>query len=186
MTICPTKHGPFWTSRQGRRRPRCRSGYTLNCMETWLLVFRKGYPFSSTPRPLPLWRYIALVGLAVEFAVPRAPRTGCGLRAAQRASKHLIHAFTLIVTIGGAKWIPLFSVQYTRDDSMNERHGQNWKDFEDWIHLLDAERNRILERAKRTHVSKLLFRGQSDSSWSLQTTLERQPGASFDAGDITG
>ena len=69
----------------------------------------KAYPLSSTPRPLPPRPHIALVGLAVEFAVPRAPRTGYGLRAAQRTSDRRRHAFTLSIAIGGAKWIPLGS-----------------------------------------------------------------------------
>ena len=44
-------------------------------------------------------------------AVPRAARTGSGLRAAQRTSDHRKHAFTLSGASGGAKWIALCYIQ---------------------------------------------------------------------------
>jgi hypothetical protein len=48
----------------------------------------------------------------------------------------------------------------------------NWEAFEEQVHDLFAKRGQ-LRRDARTHVSGLLFRGQSDASWRLDTTLER-------------
>jgi FRG domain len=68
---------------------------------------------------------------------------------------------------------------------MNEQHGDCWEDFEAWIISVSAERMRR-EQASQTHVSGLLYRGQSDASWSLQTVLERYATESLDASEYYG
>ena len=49
---------------------------------------------------------------------------------------------------------------------------ESWVELEAYTHKLEANR---LEHANQTigHVSYLLFRGQGDASWSLNTTLQR-------------
>jgi hypothetical protein len=48
----------------------------------------------------------------------------------------------------------------------------SWGEFESWVQSLQAERTRRRE-AREVYVSELIFRGQADASWPLQTTLER-------------
>lgn len=48
----------------------------------------------------------------------------------------------------------------------------NWEAFEEQVRALFAKRDQ-LRRDTPTHVSGLLFRGQSNASWKLDTTLER-------------
>ncbi|HTT09251.1 MAG TPA: FRG domain-containing protein [Gammaproteobacteria bacterium] len=52
---------------------------------------------------------------------------------------------------------------------------KTWEEFEDHVLQLEHERS---ERKKVTnrYISDYLFRGQSDSSWELSTTLERYAG----------
>lgn len=56
--------------------------------------------------------------------------------------------------------------------NMNVVDLKNWEDFERHIEKLLRDR---VERKSRTgkYISEYLFRGQSDSQWSLTTTLER-------------
>jgi FRG domain len=77
-------------------------------------------------------------------------------------------------------FVPRFRAQVSE---MNEQSGKCWKDFEGWVGSLIAERNRIKCAKKNMPVSRLLFRGQSDACWSLQTTLERYGGGSLDAAE---
>jgi hypothetical protein len=49
---------------------------------------------------------------------------------------------------------------------------ESWEHFETQMSSLFQETKK-LRAGTRLHVSDMLFRGQSDSSWNLQTTLER-------------
>src|SRR5262245_34914634 len=52
---------------------------------------------------------------------------------------------------------------------------KTWEAFEAEISRLERERSdRVSE--KQVHISEYLYRGQSDSNWSLSTTLERYAG----------
>ena len=55
---------------------------------------------------------------------------------------------------------------------MEQHDLRNWKEFEEQITLLEGCRTRRKTETS-LHVSPLLFRGQSDASWRLTTTLER-------------
>lgn len=55
---------------------------------------------------------------------------------------------------------------------MIEIYLQNWEEFEQEVKKLDESRLNKKEKT-RQHISKYLFRGQSDSNWKLETTLER-------------
>ncbi len=62
---------------------------------------------------------------------------------------------------------------------METRHLKNWEEFEDAVADLDSKRTDLESRSSPFYVSPFLFRGQSSSAWTLQTTLERYlPGAS--------
>lgn len=50
---------------------------------------------------------------------------------------------------------------------MREQTLKTWEEFAEELRALDELRN------KKNSVSKLLFRGQSNSNWRLETTLER-------------
>jgi len=65
---------------------------------------------------------------------------------------------------------------------MNVQHGDRWEDFETWIASVDAERVRR-KQSSQLHVSGLLYRGHSDSEWSLQTVLERYAPNFLDASE---
>jgi FRG domain len=63
---------------------------------------------------------------------------------------------------------------------MYEHEGKKWEDFAGW--LVDRERDRqTLKDASGLHVSELLFRGQPNACWKLQTTLERHEGGPLEA-----
>ena len=49
----------------------------------------------------------------------------------------------------------------------------NWDEFLAWVKKGQEQRKQIVGSA-HTHVSELLFRGQSNSDWHLETTLERE------------
>ncbi len=51
-----------------------------------------------------------------------------------------------------------------------------WADFERELEQLEIKRCELVAEPSTTHVSNLLFRGQSDASWHLTTTLEREVG----------
>lgn len=55
---------------------------------------------------------------------------------------------------------------------MEEKYLDNWSEFEQKIHGLNAFREKLRDRQKG-HVSKLLFRGQGNACWKLSNTLER-------------
>jgi hypothetical protein len=55
---------------------------------------------------------------------------------------------------------------------MNEETLENWEGFEDALKRLREVRDGLKSKGA-THVSNLLYRGQSDSRWLLQTTLQR-------------
>lgn len=63
---------------------------------------------------------------------------------------------------------------------METTGGDTWADFEDWVAKLMSE-HRALKTGANMGVSTLVFRGQSDATWCLKTTLERYPGATRDA-----
>lgn len=65
---------------------------------------------------------------------------------------------------------------------MQPEHLPTWEAFEGRLQELVADRDRR-QQATEMHVSNLLFRGHADSSWQLETTLERYPGQSMKAGD---
>ncbi len=48
----------------------------------------------------------------------------------------------------------------------------SWEEFEEELRKISAEQERI-KKGTPLHVSRLLFRGQSDSTWKLETTLDR-------------
>jgi hypothetical protein len=56
---------------------------------------------------------------------------------------------------------------------MQEYAASSWSDFESWLSDLKAQRQALQSRSS-FYVSKFLFRGQSDHTWKLATTLERQ------------
>jgi hypothetical protein len=56
---------------------------------------------------------------------------------------------------------------------MKELDLGSWEDFEKQLRELQQEKIR-LKAATGRHVSELLFRGQRDHEWKLETTLERQ------------
>ncbi|MCX5843825.1 MAG: FRG domain-containing protein [Deltaproteobacteria bacterium] len=55
---------------------------------------------------------------------------------------------------------------------MQERKLNSWLEFEKEIDKLEAQRARLAHEYNN-YVSPLLFRGQADSSWELESTLER-------------
>ena len=55
---------------------------------------------------------------------------------------------------------------------MQETTLNSWQEFEDVLHELEKCRERLSE-GKGGFTSKYLYRGQSNSTWELQTTLER-------------
>lgn len=58
---------------------------------------------------------------------------------------------------------------------MKQTELKNWEEFEARVaQLADGRAARL--RATGTYISEYLFRGQSDSSWRLKTTLERYAG----------
>lgn len=59
---------------------------------------------------------------------------------------------------------------------MEETVGHSWAEFEAWVDDL-ADQYRQLKSDTNMGVSTLVFRGQSDSTWGLQTTLDRYRGA---------
>ncbi len=58
---------------------------------------------------------------------------------------------------------------------MNEIDVETWEEFEEHANKLASERS---ARKSETglYISDYLFRGHSDSAWSLETTLERFTG----------
>src|SRR5258707_535930 len=50
-----------------------------------------------------------------------------------------------------------------------------WEDFEERVAVLSRERAKR-KQATGDYISEYLYRGQSDSSWRLETTLERYTG----------
>ena len=55
---------------------------------------------------------------------------------------------------------------------MHQTAGSYWQEFEVWLTFIEAERAR-LKAAGGLHVSEPLYRGHADSSWNLESTLER-------------
>lgn len=55
---------------------------------------------------------------------------------------------------------------------MNEIKLQTWGEFEERVRALEADRQR--RRTEHEGISNLLYRGQANARWRLQTTLERQ------------
>lgn len=51
---------------------------------------------------------------------------------------------------------------------------QSWEDFEEKLCELKREREERVQQAQCSHADKLLFRGQADCDWKLETTLERK------------
>jgi len=58
---------------------------------------------------------------------------------------------------------------------MKQTDLKNWEEFEAQVAQLTSERA-VRERETGNYISEYLFRGQSDSSWRLETTLERYIG----------
>ena len=58
---------------------------------------------------------------------------------------------------------------------MEEKSLNNWNDFQIELETLEKRRSE-LNNGFAGHVSELLFRGQADSNWTLQTSLERASG----------
>lgn len=56
---------------------------------------------------------------------------------------------------------------------MNTKEVPSWEGFEEELRELAAERGLMRKAWAPLHVSGLLFRGQSSSTWRLETTLER-------------
>jgi hypothetical protein len=56
---------------------------------------------------------------------------------------------------------------------MEERAISNWDDFEDSLRELEKLRNDRLNGRPSSSASEYLFRGHSDASWLLETTLDR-------------
>jgi FRG domain-containing protein len=55
---------------------------------------------------------------------------------------------------------------------MKEENATSWEEFETILHRLEGVRQRAHEQSD-VRVSNLLYRGQADSRWRLETTLER-------------
>lgn len=62
---------------------------------------------------------------------------------------------------------------YIRDHQMQEHIVNCWEEFEDQLHRLDIARNERAVGRPGSSSSEYLFRGHSDSSWPLETTLDR-------------
>ena len=58
---------------------------------------------------------------------------------------------------------------------MEERELKSWCEFEEELQKLSAQRS-LLRGENTTYVSPLLFRGQPNATWNLQTTLQRYSG----------
>ncbi|RIK59658.1 MAG: hypothetical protein DCC63_06685 [Nitrospira sp.] len=56
---------------------------------------------------------------------------------------------------------------------MTEEKANSWEDFERLILEKDTLRNEMRKRASPLSVSELLYRGQADAAWCLETTLDR-------------
>lgn len=55
---------------------------------------------------------------------------------------------------------------------MEERTLKCWEEFDDLLRRLDAKRAEMQDQ-HATHISDFLFRGQGDSKWTLESTLDR-------------
>jgi hypothetical protein len=56
---------------------------------------------------------------------------------------------------------------------METREMKNWDEFEENFKKLESERAALESKRSPFYVSPFLFRGQSSSTWKLETTLER-------------
>ena len=66
---------------------------------------------------------------------------------------------------------------------MNDQNAvilKNWDAFESKLRELEELRKKKLGERDHTHISEFLYRGQADSRWKLETTLER-----ISAADLT-
>ena len=66
---------------------------------------------------------------------------------------------------------------------MHESVGETWDDFEAWVAKRRAFFTERKAKAITGYVSQPLFRGHGSSTWKLETTLERFPGASVRVAD---
>lgn len=55
---------------------------------------------------------------------------------------------------------------------MKEENAPSWEEFEAILHRIESMRQKAHKRSA-VIVSDLLYRGQADSRWRLETTLER-------------
>ena len=61
---------------------------------------------------------------------------------------------------------------------------RTWKKFKDCIRNIYIEQD-SLRKESALHVSDPVFRGQSNSKWKLETTLERELGSDCGLQDIS-
>ena len=69
---------------------------------------------------------------------------------------------------------------------MNEFVLDSWEDLKEKLRMIKIEREALAKQPEITHVSKLLYRGQSDEKWPLSTTLERESGEEIGLLDYHG
>jgi hypothetical protein len=62
--------------------------------------------------------------------------------------------------------------QTFQEKIMKEENATSWEEFETILHGIEAVRQKAYEQTD-VGVSDLLYRGQADSRWRLETTLER-------------
>jgi hypothetical protein len=60
--------------------------------------------------------------------------------------------------------------------NVNEFVLDSWEDLKKKLRMIKKEREELARQPGSTHVSELLYRGQSDATWPLSTTLERESG----------
>lgn len=59
-------------------------------------------------------------------------------------------------------------------NKMKVKELNTWEEFQNELRELDLSHKRIVEKNPDFKISKPIFRGQGDSDWKLQTTLERR------------
>ncbi len=62
---------------------------------------------------------------------------------------------------------------------MNTINLNTWVEFKEAISALYGDCEKLREKVKPRHVSEPVFRGQADSDWKLETTLEREARGPF-------
>ena len=70
--------------------------------------------------------------------------------------------------------------------NVNEFVLESWEELKEELRMIKKEREELARQPESTHVSELLYRGQSDATWPLSTTLERESGEETELLDYHG